>query len=301
MNKEKKNIIILIMILTLLILIFINNIEVKQNIITATEIWLTQVFPSLFPMFIWSNILIAYEFPEILANKIGFLFTKIFHTSSYGVFVFIMSILAGTPSSAFIIKNLVETNKINEKEASYLLTFTFFSNPLFLMNILSLIFPQNSILILKIILIHYSSNLIIGFLFRPKTHKTFQKIQKQNKRMDLGNLISTSLKKSLDTLLLILGTICFYFIMTTILKTNNQILNIIISGFFELTQGLNKIMTLENLYLKKILAISFISFGGLSIHTQIKSIISDTNIKYLPFLKGRILHAIIGIIAITFL
>ena len=53
-----------------------------------------------------------------------------------------------------------------------------------------------------------------------------------------------------------------------------------------------------NSKIKEIIAIAIISFGGLSIHTQIKAILEDTKIIYNFFLKGRIIHVIIGIILV---
>ena len=45
---------------------------------------------------------------------------------------------------------------------------------------------------------------------------------------------------------------------------------------------------------KAVLATIFISFGGLSVHIQTISIISNTKIKYYPYLIARILHASIA-------
>lgn len=297
MKQNLKNTIILISILFILILIFQNSLEVKQNIIISTKLFITQVFPSLFPMFIISSLLTFYHFPELLANALGKFFNYFFHTTSYGVFAFIMSLISGTPSSAFILKNLLQEHKINEKEASFLLSFTFFSNPLFLLNMLSLIFPANKIIVIKIILIHYLSNLIIGFLLRPSKQKKYQKIDIPLQTNNLGTNLSFALKSSLDTLLLILGTISFYYMLANLIATHSPLLNTIISGLFELTQGLSKLINLDiSILLKQLIAISFISFGGLSIHTQIQSIIKDTNISYKPFLKGRILHVFLSCI-----
>lgn len=299
MKKVSKNSIILLCILCLLILILLNSNEVKTDIIIATELWLTKVFPSLFPMFILSSLLIDYQFPEILAKYLGIPFAKIFHTSSYGVFVFIMSFLSGTPSSAFLVKDLQEQKKITKEEASFLLTFTFFSNPLFLLNMLNLIFPQNSKIVLKIILLHYGTNFIIGLLFRPKKENYSKKINLEKKPIFLGSSLSKAIKKALDTLILILGTICFYYMLANLFSPNIEPLKTYISGFFELTQGLNKLITLNvSLNLKEVIAIFFISFGGLSIHTQVNSILKDTNISYTPFLKGRILHALLSVLLI---
>ena len=296
MNKEKKNLLSLTLLLSFLILILIQNVVVKESIILGTKIWITQVFPSLFPMFIISNLLIHYHLPEILSNSFGRFFTKIFHTSPYGIFVFVMSLLSGTPSNAFLLKELTETKKITSKEASFLLSFTFFSNPLFLINMLSLIFPSKPSIILKIILIHYFTNFLIGLILRKKENIPFKKIPILPPKEDFGTILSKSIKKTMDTLLLILGTICFYFMIAKMISLKNPFMQTLLSGFLELTQGLNQLIGLNlSISLKEILAISFISFGGLSIHTQIKSIISDTSISYSEFLKGRILHVGISI------
>ena len=72
-----------------------------------------------------------------------------------------------------------------------------------------------------------------------------------------------------------------------------------ISSFLEITNGLNNLSILKiNNEIKEIIAVATISFGGLSIHTQIKSILEDTKITYQSFLKGRIMHTIIAVILI---
>ena len=272
MNSKKKNLVILLSLLILLLFILQKNIEVKESIILGTELWLTKVFPSLFPMFILSDLLMNYRLPEYLANLLGPFFTKLFHTSSYGVFTLFMSLIAGTPSSAYILKNLYEEKKITDDEASHLLQFTFFSNPLFLLTMLSLIFPHHQTLVLSIIIIHYLSNLVIGFLIRPKKIVSWTKITDFQKIPNLGTILSNAIKKAMNTLLLILGTICFYLMLSTILTTKNPHLNLFLKGFLELTQGLNSLIkTPYSLLLKSLFALTFISFGGLSIHTQIKS------------------------------
>ena len=68
-----------------------------------------------------------------------------------------------------------------------------------------------------------------------------------------------------------------------------------------MTQGLKYISILEiPLKLKTIISTIFISFGGLSVHMQIISILSDTKIKYYPFLVSRILHATISGLLVFF-
>ena len=69
-----------------------------------------------------------------------------------------------------------------------------------------------------------------------------------------------------------------------------------------MTQGINSIIYLNiNDYLKTILVTFFISFGGLSVHMQVLSIIEEVKLKYKPFFTARIIHSIIAIWLVSIL
>lgn len=281
-----------------LIFIFKNNKEVANVIIEAVNLFLKKVFVSLFPMFILNDILINLNIPYYFYLLFNKLFLKVFKTSGLGAYVFIMSLISGSPSNAYILKELVELEKISLEEANHFLTFTYFSNPLFLSVMLSTIF--NTRVVLKIILCHYIANIIIGILIRNKAPKIAnnKNILKTNWKITL----TKSINKSITTLLMILGTISFYMLLTFIITSllpNNCLIKTIISGFLEITNGLNTMASLNILNkIKEIIASAIISFGGLSIHTQIKAILEDTNMNYSYFLKGRIMQSIISVILI---
>ena len=282
-----------------IIFIFTNNKDVAEVIINATNLFLRKVFVSLFPMFIINDILINLNIPYYFYLVFNKLFLKVFKTSGLGAYVFIMSLISGTPSNAYILKELVEERKLSYEEASHFLMFTYFSNPLFLTIMLGSIFDSKTTL--KIILIHYISNILIGILKRGKAPKiTHQNFQLETRKRN-GILIK-SINKSISTLLMILGTVTFYMLLTYIITypfQNNILLKTCFSGLLEITNGLNNLINL-NIYskIKEIIAIAIISFGGLSIHTQIKAILEDTQIKYKYFLKGRLLHTMISILLI---
>ena len=64
-----------------------------------------------------------------------------------------------------------------------------------------------------------------------------------------------------------------------------------------MTSGLKFIsLSNSNMISKLLLSCFIISFGGLSVHTQIMNILEDKKIKYLPFFITRILHGIISVI-----
>ncbi len=294
MNKVKK-IFTIILLFTFIYLLFKYNFILQKSVNDAVILWLNKVFPSLFIMFIINDLIINSHILDNLCKLISPLFNKIYHVSGTSLECFILCLFSGTPSSAYIIKEMLNNNSINEMDANKLISFTFFSNPLFLYNILSISF--NKFITLKIIIIHYLTNLIIGLFYRKnKSNNSNITIKVANN--NIINLIPKAISKSFNTLLMILGTITFYMIISNYLLKIiplNIMGEIILRGILEITQSLNILPNLNILsMIKEIIALSIISFGGLSIHTQILNIISDTNIKYHNFLIGRILHVLIS-------
>lgn len=275
------------------------------------DIWINNVFPSLFPFFVLSEILINYGFIELVGELFKPIFEKFFKINGNAAFVFIMSLLSGFPSNAKYTKELYLQNKLNENEATKILMFSHFSNPLFILGTISITFLKDKKLGLIVMFSHYIGNIIIGLLVRNycKSKITNDKfslkkaiLSMHNKRINnnkrFGSIVTNALTNTINTLLLILGVITTFLIITTIIDNNFNLSLLnksLISGFLEMTQGLKHVSLLKitNTY-KAILICAIISFGGLSVHTQILSIISDTKIKYKTFLISRILHAIIS-------
>ena len=154
-------------------------------------------------------------------------------------------------------------------------------------------------MVLFIILSHYIANIIIALLTKNNSYSHSKPVS-NNK--DLGSVISIAIKEGINTMLLILGTITFYniIITSTCSFINNAFLKSLFTGILEFSQGLNTLSNLDIFYIiKAYMAVLFISFGSLSIHTQIKSILIDTNISYYNFFKSRILHVIISFILLS--
>jgi len=298
-NKSFKYLIICIC-LFIVYFILTNNKLINENIIFAINLWITKVFPSLFPMFILNELLIFSDLPKIISKFFNKLAHKTLKISGTSLYVFIMSIFSGTPSNAIILNKLIENNAITKEEASLTLSYTFFSSPIFLYTMLSNIF--NNAITIKIIIIHYFVNVLIIILFRKKLISNNYELTINEKANTFSAILNSAIKKSLDTLLMILGTITFYIIISTII-TNifdfNITIEVIIKGLLEITQGLNNLALINiSTKAKEIIAISIISFGGLSIHSQIQNIISNSNIQYKYFFIGRIFHVILSIVLI---
>lgn len=272
----KKNIFYILLSLIILFLLFKNNQDISINILSISYLFLSKVLVFLFPIFIISKILINYNFPYYIS--------KLFNNNIF-FYIFFMSFISGSPNNAYLIKDLLNKNIINIKEANKYIKCSFFNNPLFLYSMLSKIF--NKKIAIYIIVIQILSNLIIYFI-KPIKNNNIYKI----KPINFSTLIINSIKEGIDVFASVYLTIILFNILISILP---YYFNSII-GIIELTQGLDYLRYLNiNLLIKMILANIFISFGGLSIHLQVKSALQDTLINYNNFLYFRIIQIILSL------
>ena len=297
MNKLR-NYFTLFFILLIFYFLFKYNYLLNISVTSAVKLWLNKIFPSLFIMFILSDIIINTNMLQGITKVFKKTFNRIFKTNGDAIDAFVLTIISCTPASAFIINEMLKQNRLDLTSANKLISYTFFSNPLFLYN--SLITTFNHKTTFKIIVINYLANVFIGLFMRKQVREPLKRNYQSNNKKILTS-IPNSIKKSMDTMFIILGTITFYMIVTNILievLPLNQNGIVIMKGIIEITQGLNILNTFtSNNLIKEIIALSIISFGGLSIHTQIYSLIYDTDISYKNFFYGRIKHVLISTIA----
>ena len=311
MKKILSNVLLLLIMILISVEVLIESADVLESVKFSFNIWENSIFPSLFPFFVIGNILIDLGFPKLLGTLLKDVMYKLFKINGTGAFIIILSILSGFPSSAKYTKELYLNGEINDKEATKLLTFTHFSNPLFILGTLSITFLNNKEIGMCILMSHYIGNLFIGLIFRnyyiskKDTTKVSLKnaiISMNSSRTDksFGQMLSNAITSSISTLLLILGTVTIFLVLTTLINNNLSVslyYKSIINGIFEMTQGLKYLSMLKiPLYKQALISVFFISFGGLSVHMQVLSIISDTKIKYFPYFISRILHASISTI-----
>jgi len=76
----------------------------------------------------------------------------------------------------------------------------------------------------------------------------------------------------------------------------------LIPGIFEVTLGAQQAsLTALPLQHQAAIAVAILSWGGLSVHAQVASLLSQTSIRYAPFLVARLLHSIISVILLYML
>ena len=297
---KKKYTSLLICTITLLFLtqFFIYTKEITNAFFDGTILFVKNLLPNIFLFFIISDILNNYNIINYL-SPLGNVFSKLFKVSKEGTYVFFMSMLSGFPGNSKFIKELLDNNRISEQDANKLLTFTHFSNPLFIISTIGINFLNNKKIGFIILICHFITNIILGLLFRniyKSENKTL--LKKESISLPFIPLLKNSISNTFNSLMVIYGIIIFFFILTTIININLKLdyfHQTLLNGFIEMTNGLNMIKNLNfSIDIKASLMAFFISFGGLSIHMQVMSMLSNYKINYFVYLIARLLHASIS-------
>ncbi len=309
MKKSIYSFLIVLSILVLIINIFIKSRELTNIIIFSINLFIKNILPSIFPMFVLSNILVEIDFPKLLGSFFNKLFKKLFKTPGASSFVFFMSMITGFPSSAKYINDLIDEEIIDSKEAQKILLFTFFSNPLFIVNTVGSFFLHSSRIGFLLLFSHVFGNIITGLIFRNYMSSnndnsidyfSFKNLCNSINNTNIFRVTFKSIKNSLEILVNIFGIVTFFLIIVNIiLGTPDSYIEILITGMIEMTTGL-KYLSISNYprIIKIITSSFFLSFGGLSVHAQIMDILKEKKVKYLPFLLARIIQVPLSCVSV---
>ncbi len=301
MKKRNSSVLLICLLVIISISLILYSEKVIESVGFSISIWKDNLFPSLFPFFVVSNLLIEYNFIDILGKHFGKIMPKLFYLPEETSFILFISLISGFPSSAKYTSRLVHEKKISKEVGEHLLTFTHFANPLFIISFIGSNILHNKKLSFLILFCHITSNLLIGIITRDKKDlKSETKKQKQAKKETLpfGSALSKSIMDSLNTTFLLLGVVTCFLVITTLIECLiplDESIKLFLSGILEMTQGIKLTGSLNiSLFFKGLLTLSFISFGGFSIHMQVLSFITEEKIRYFPYLISRIFQVLIA-------
>ena len=305
MMKKILNIIIIIITLFVLYNVMMEKVLIYDSVKYALNIWVKNLIPTLFPFFIISDILINFNFTAYIPKIFKKLCKFLFNITDNMVSILILSIISGFPSNARNTRILYDKGLITLDEANHILIFSHFANPLFILTTVGVFFFGNNVVGIILLCSHYLSNFLLAILFRNYfKHNTCMNDIIIDK-IDFGNIFVGAIKKAIDTILLICGIVVTFMLLSSIINHsfNFNIYNsMLVKGLLEITIGIELLGKLNlSLIYKAVIASCFLAFGGLSVHMQIVSQITGTNIKYRFFLIGRLFQMILsGIITYIF-
>lgn len=305
MKAKYTNFFICTLILFFFLEIFDHTNLLLDTFINSSKLWFYNLIPTLFPFFIITDLLSNYGFINFITKIFGN-FMNLFKLPKETAYAFFMAIFSGFPGNSKLIKEILDNNKVSPLNASKLLTFAHFANPLFIIGTIGTIFLEDKKLSLLILLCHYITNILLGLIFKNIIIDTEKKASsKKQEQQSFINVLLKSINNAIKSLFIIYGIIVLTSLFINIITINFPIPSFyksIITGLIEMTQGIKLIS--QEIISKKIKACIitfFLSFGGISIHLQVMSILSNYKINYYLYLLARTLHATIASLLLYFI
>lgn len=305
------------------------------------DIWTSSVFPSLLPFLIIGELLIGFGVVHFIGVLFEPIMRPIFNLPGISSFVLVMGMASGFPAGAKFTAQMRSEGQLSKVEAERLVSFSNAANPLFIIAVIAVTFFKEPSIGLILLIAHYGSNLLVGLVMRfYKKDRKLQLKNKKDKSIWLsaldklhetrisnhkpfGQLFGDAVINSIQTLTMIGGFIIFFSVFSTILIETNILARIsqmigvffplfnlpqslalpFATGIFELTIGAEQIANSlrGSLMAKTILMSVLLAFNGLSIHAQVSSILSKTDIKYSAYFRGRIIQAFFSVGIVLFL
>ncbi|WP_243467498.1 nucleoside recognition domain-containing protein [Acetivibrio straminisolvens] len=248
-----------------------------------------------------------------------------------------MGITSGYPVGAKITASMREEKLLSKTESERLLSFTNNSGPLFIIGAVAVGMFRMPELGLLLLVCHILASITVGILFRfygrinreskVKEDKNlwsrFKKELVYNSRQKLnpGTMLGEAIRNSINVMLSIGGFITLFSVIINILieigfisylssfvlpilsplGISREIVLAVLSGFFEMTTGTNMASKAASTTLQgQLAAVSLLlGWAGLSVHFQVYSIVSKTDISLKPYLFGKMLQGVFAAIYIS--
>ncbi len=333
-NIKKKLVGIIIPILVALfnILIILFPTDIIDAARQGISLWFNNVFPSLLPFIIGTNILTGLGFVSFMGSLLEPIMYPLFGVPGCGGFALITGMTSGYPMGAKTVTLLREKNQLNKIEAQRLIAFSNNSGPLFILGAVGVGMFKNESIGYFLMICHYFSAIITGILFKyykyNKITKTFKykrllhnayqnmKLARQKDGRSFGSILGDSVKNAMETIVVVGGFIILFCVIVKIFEITDVVyitekifsplltfLGIskeIFEGFFigiiEITNGLKILSVSSFSKVQVVIAVGVISFGGFSIHAQTLSFINKTDINTPIYILSKTLHSGISMV-----
>ena len=339
----KRNILTIVFGLFLVFLVIFS----KNNLVATKDglvLWATCVVPSLFPFFIATELLNYTNIAKIFGKLLSKIMRPLFNIPGEGAYAFIMGVISGYPVGAKIVSDFYERGICTKDEAERMIAFTNNSGPLFIIGTVGILLFGSSTIGILLFITHLLSAISVGLIFgisskvasytSKKYTSRYKSVSNTNKNFtsknnlrvsntntssinnsplsDLGEILSSSISKSISNILQIGGFVILFSVILSILNRLNIISwlsivltnfnipydfsNGLISGIIELTNGINVVCKIQTKAISSTITLCafLLGFGGFSILLQVLSIISKYGLSVKNYFCGKILQGILA-------
>ena len=304
----------------LILYIVLNPKECIAFTISGAKLFFYAVFPSLFPFLVIVNLIISFGGIEIYSRLLGNILCRPLGLPKECSLVLLVSVFCGYPLGARYAAELYAQNNIDKVTFERLLNIATNGSPLFIIGSVGTAMLGHPSLGYILILSNILSCIIMGlvlpnrFKYNSKNNKDYKNIKKAIRKPEInfGLSIKNALEDATKTCISIGSFIIIFSVLINIIKGNayfdtalvqlTSITNIpkeiyegLTLGVIEVTNGCALIAKSSLSYNVKLVISSFlIAFSGLSITSQVYSLIYKYNVSMKRYISLKVIQGIIA-------
>lgn len=284
-----------------IIFIIIYILCIPQSAVEAAAdgliLWYEKILPSLLPFVILSNFLIQSSELSFCITWLHKFSKHILPTSTGGTFVLLTGFLFGFPMGSKNCAELLRNGQIDLAEANILFAITNNISPVFINSYILLQQLKQPSLFLGSLALIYGPPLIYGAFQLQALKSSSDGYLLSNKKTASRSkinfqIIDAGIMNGFETLCRIGGYIMLFSIIVSMIKhlPLPQYLQTFLVGTLEITNGIEFLTTtIASEKLRYIFAMTFTAFGGLCGIAQTASMIRNTGLSIVNYVKTKLL------------
>ncbi|NMB02542.1 MAG: sporulation integral membrane protein YlbJ [Firmicutes bacterium] len=322
---------LLVLLLTCVIIIY-PEVSFRASL-EGLKLWFEIVLPAVLPFFIMADLLMGLGVVHFLGSLLEPIMRPLFRIPGMGGFALAMGLAAGYPLGAKITGDLTRAQQITTTEAERLMSFANTASPLFMMGAVAVGMFGRPELGTTLLMAHYLGAILVGFCMRlhkgpesPPQKRTgtiwtnalraMDQARKEDGR-SFGKLFGDTVRNTFQSMFFIGGCIMIFSVLVHVISATGvlnplkallghvltfagldaNLAGAVINGFFETTLGAQTASrSVAPIGAQVTVASLVMGWSGLSVHGQVAAMITDTKIRFTPYLFSRLLHGMFAAI-----
>lgn len=301
-----------------------------QASLQGLRLWWEQVFPALLPVMVATELLLGLGMIHGLGVLLEPLMRRVFRVPGFGGWALAAGLVGGYPLGADAVSKLRKREDIGQAEAERLLSLSHLCNPMLMVGVVGAGFLQSPEAGVMLAILHYASAAAAGLIRRfpesapasgkrkpdgaprpaegsglrkgkgmsARALRAMQDARSEDGRA-FGKLLGDAVSGSIQALMMVGGLIMIFSVTVKIidLRFGGSALSAwllrLMPGVLEPHLGAYAFSRTDG-WIPSVQAAGIgacLAWSGFSLHAQVLSFMKDTDMRYVPFLRFRLLHA----------
>lgn len=281
----------------------------------ALKLCASSVLPSLFPFFVVANLVTNLRFADIFGKVLDKVMKPLFSVRGSLSAALALGFVGGYPVGAVTCTSLYKARLCTKEEAERTLAFCNNCGPAFIIGAIGAGVFSSSRLGIALLLIHILAAVSVGLIFRTASPVRDEMVSFGKRALSsvppFASAFTDAVFKALKSSLTISAYIVLFSVLVCVVRRLNllpaisglaahisgaerTVVEATISGMLEMTVGAYSLSECADFEASFVITAFLLGWGGLSVHCQALSVLSETDLNTRQYFMGKLLHGLLS-------